>query len=109
MDPNKTLDSAEESADAAGHGEHLVPYHVFVNVWLALVGLTVITVGASYLDLKQMTLFTAMLIASVKVSLVIMYFMHVRYDSKVISYFLIACLVTYAIFVALTFADYSFR
>ena len=103
------MTDSQDTAAHDDHEEHLVPYHVFVNVWLALVGLTLVTVGASYLDLKQMTMFTAMLIACVKISLVIMYFMHVRYDSKIISYFLIACLVTYAIFVALTFADYSFR
>ena len=107
MDPNETLDSAQETADAAEG--HLVPYPVFVTVWLALVGLTLVTVGASYLDLKQMAMFTALLIATVKVSLVLMYFMHLRYDAKILTWFLIACIGTYAIFVALTLADYSFR
>jgi cytochrome c oxidase subunit 4 len=86
-----------------------VPLQVFVVVWLALVTLTIVTVGASYLDLKQMTMFTALAIASIKCSLVILYFMHMRWDQPILAWFLIACLGTYAIFVALTFADYSFR
>ena len=91
------------------HDDHIVPYKVFIIVWAALVGLTLVTVGASHLDLKQMTMFTALLIATIKGSLVILYFMHMRWDRPVLAYFLIACLLTYAIFVALTFTDYSFR
>ena len=102
------VDSAASAHDE--HEEHhLVPYKVFVNVWLVLVLLTGVTVGAAYLDLKHMAFFTAILIASVKCTLVIMYFMHVRYDKPLITYCLIAAFGTYAIFVLLTFADYAFR
>ena len=105
------MDTQDANAAAAEHPDepHLVPYGVFVAVWLALVGLTVVTVGASYLDLKQMAMFTALLIASVKCSLVILYFMHMRWDQPILAWFLIACLATYATFVALTFADYYYR
>ena len=104
---NAQHDNAAASHD--DHDAHLVPYKVFVFVWLALLGLTAVTVGASFLDLKQMTMFTALLIATVKCTLVILYFMHMRWDKPILAYFLIACLLTYAIFVALTFSDYAFR
>jgi hypothetical protein len=35
--------------------------------------------------------------------------MHIRYERRIFAYMLIAILATYAIFVILTFADYSFR
>ena len=88
---------------------HVVPYRTYVNVWLALVGLTFVTVGAAYTDLKQMAIFTAILIATVKALLVILYFMHIRFEKPVFTWFLVAALGTYALFLILTFADYSFR
>ena len=38
---------------------HHVPYRTYINVWLILMGLTAVTVGAALLDLKQMAVFTA--------------------------------------------------
>ena len=99
----------ETQTAEAEHEPHLVPYSVFVNVWLALVVLTFVTVGASYLDLKHMAIMTAILIATVKGTLVVMYFMHMRYDNKIIMWFAIAGFVTYAVFLLLTFADYYYR
>jgi cytochrome c oxidase subunit 4 len=94
-----------------GHAEehHLVPYKAYVAVWLALCTLTLVTIGAGYADLKHMGILVAMLIATVKVTLVILYFMHIRYEGKVLAWFLIAGFGTYAIFIALTFADYYYR
>ena len=88
---------------------HLVPYRTYVNVWLGLVVLTVITVGASMLNLGHLAVFTAVLIAAVKCTLVLMYFMHLRYENKVFTIMLLATIFTYAIFVILTFADYVYR
>lgn len=91
------------------HEDHHVPYSTYVNVWIMLIALTGVTVGAAFTDLKHLAIFTAILIAVVKASLVILYFMHIRYERRIFAYMLIAILATYAIFVILTFADYSFR
>ena len=99
----------EAQAVDDGHEPHLVPYSVFINVWLALVVMTGVTVGASYLDLKHMAITTAILIACVKGTLVCMYFMHMRYDNKIILWFVIAGFGTFATFLLLTFADYYYR
>ena len=88
---------------------HLVPYRTYVNVWLALVLLTGITGGAAVLDLGHLAMFTAVLIASVKCTLVLMYFMHLRFENKIFTIMLLASIFTYAIFVILTFADYAYR
>jgi cytochrome c oxidase subunit 4 len=55
-------------------------------VGAALLVLTAITVGASYIDLGSILVnfVVAMLIASVKASLVLLYFMHMKYESKLI-------------------------
>lgn len=82
---------------------------LYVMVWGGLLFLTVVTVGVTYLDLKKFAVFTAMLIATTKAGLVAMYFMHLRYESRVYSILLMVALGALAVFLALTFADIGFR
>ena len=96
----------------SGHeqeAQHISPVRVYVTIWLALMGLTVITVSVSYLNMYKFTVFTAMLIATIKVTLVVLYFMHIRFEKAIYTYMILAVLATYGTFVVLTFADYSFR
>jgi cytochrome c oxidase subunit 4 len=88
---------------------HLPPYALYVKIWVALVVLTVMTVSVSYLDMQKFTVFTALLIATVKATLVLLYFMHVRFEKPIFIYMIVAVLLVYAVFVFLTFSDYAFR
>ncbi len=88
---------------------HEVPYSTYINVWLLLMVLTGVTIGAALLDMKQMAVFVAILIATIKSTLVVLYFMHVRYENRLFTYMIVATFATYAIFLILTFADYGFR
>ena len=88
---------------------HLVPYRTYVFVWLALVGLTGLTVAAAFADMKHLSIFTALAVATLKSTLVLLYFMHLRYENKLFGIMFIAAIATFAVFLALTFADYSFR
>ncbi len=88
---------------------HVPGYGVYVKVWALLLGLTVVTVAASFADLKHVTMLVAVLIASVKVTLVALYFMHLRYDKAIYAWMLFVAGVTYAVFIALTFIDYWSR
>ena len=97
------------SAMAHDEQAHHVPYRTYVNIWATLVVLTGITVGAAYTDLKHLAILTAVLIATVKSTLVALYFMHLRWEKRIFAYMVVAVLVTYGIFLGLTFADYSFR
>ncbi len=90
--------------------EHfLVPYRVFVEVWMVLMILTAVTVGVSYLDMKNVRVLTALLIAAVKGSLVVLYFMHIRFEPRIYAVMIMVVLATYAIFIGLTFVDYWYR
>ena len=95
--------------DAQGAEHHLVPYRVYVAVWAALVILTAVTVGAKYANLQHLAIFTAILIATVKGTLVVLYFMHIRFEKLIFPVMILVLLVTYAIFIGLTFADYFYR
>ncbi|MCP4654406.1 MAG: cytochrome-c oxidase [bacterium] len=88
---------------------HLVPYRVYVVVWAALLALTAITVGVSYLDLKHVAILTAVLIAAVKGSLVLLYFMNIRFEKPLFVIMILAVMGTYGIFIGLTFTDYFYR
>ena len=81
----------------------------WLHVWAALLVLTVITVGVSYLDMKHVTVLTALLIATVKGTLVLLYFMHLRFEKPIYAVMVLVVLGTYAIFVGLTFSDYAYR
>lgn len=89
--------------------QHVVPYGLYVAVWLALLALTVVTVAVSYLDMKNVTVLTAMIIAGGKAMLVLLYFMHVRFEKPVYALMIVAAFGTYAIFIGLTFVDYWYR
>jgi cytochrome c oxidase subunit 4 len=88
---------------------HMVPYKVYVYIWAALVILTGITVGASYMQLGHVAIFTAILIATVKAGLVLMYFMHIRFEKPIFTVMILATLAAYGIFIGLTFTDYFYR
>jgi cytochrome c oxidase subunit 4 len=88
---------------------HIVPYSIYVNVWLALLALTVITVSVSYIDMRNVAILTAVLIATVKCTLVLLYFMHIRFGKPLYAIMILAVLGTYATFIGLTFADYGYR
>ena len=92
------------------HSDHqIVPYRVYLIVWLGLLALTVVTVGVSYIDMRNVAILTAVLIASVKCTLVLLYFMHLRFSKLLYTVMILVVLATYAIFIGLTFADYGYR
>ena len=89
---------------------HTVPgTRFYVGIWLTLVLLTGLTVGVTYLDLRKLAVIAAVLIATIKAALVVLYFMHLRYESRMFTTFLLVALSAFAIFIVLTFADLSYR
>ena len=88
---------------------HSPGYGSYIMVWLGLVALTSITVSVAGLHLGSLTLVTALIIACTKTMLVASYFMHIKFEPRVFKGFVIVCLVTFIIFVILTFTDYSYR
>lgn len=92
---------ASEGVPAA----HVVPLRVLVRVWGALLALTVTTVVAAGMDLGNYNLGVAMLIATLKATLVLLYFMHLRYDRPVLAIVFGTALLFVALFVSITLLD----
>lgn len=89
--------------------QHHVPYSVYIIVWAGLLLLTVVTVSVAYVDMKHVTVLTAMVIATCKAMLVLLYFMHIRFEKPIYALMIVAAFGTYAIFIGLTFVDYLYR
>ena len=90
--------------------EHIVPVRVYAGVFLALMAGTALTVFAAFHDFPwQFNTVIALTIAVIKATLVVLYFMHVRYSSRLIWVIVTAALFWLAILFALTFSDYWTR
>ena len=59
-------------------------YRNYILVWVALLLLTFVTWRVSFVPLGLMNVTVAMLIASLKASLVALFFMHLRYENKLV-------------------------
>jgi cytochrome c oxidase subunit 4 len=103
---------SEEIQTGSAHAEthaHDSGYGIYIMVWLGLVALTSITVTIAGIHLGSLTLIAALTIAVIKTTLVVTYFMHVRFDNLTIKVFIFVCLLIFIIIMILTFSDLSFR
>ena len=90
--------------------EHIVPVRVYITIFLALMVGTTLTVFAALHDFPwQFNTVIALTIASIKATLVVLYFMHVRYSSRLVWVIVASALFWLAILFALTFSDYWTR
>ncbi len=80
-------------------------YRPYIIVWIALLILTGITWGVSYINLGLGNLTVALLIASVKAALVALYFMHLRFENKLVWAFALTPLFFLALIIFGTLAD----
>jgi cytochrome c oxidase subunit IV len=90
--------------------EHIVHPRVYITIFLALMLGTGLTVLAAFRDFPgPLNAVVALTIAVVKATLVILYFMHVRYSSRLIWLVIGSALFWLAIMFALTISDYWTR
>ncbi len=89
--------------------EHIVSVKSYVAVFAALMVLTVVTVLASRVNLGPLNTVVALAIAVFKATLVILYFMHVRYSTRLTQVTVVAGFLWLVIMIGLTFSDYLTR
>lgn len=91
-----------------GH-HHVSSTAMFTNVLIALLFLTIITVGASRVDFGSANMLIAMAIASVKASLVIAFFMHVKWDTAINKIVFLSSFLFLSLLFVFTLADQATR
>jgi len=89
--------------------EHVVTRKVYFAIFGALMVGTALTVWVANYDLGQWNAVVALTIAVIKATLVILYFMHVRYSSKLTWVFVCAGIIWLIILFAFTLSDYLTR
>ncbi len=90
--------------------EHIVPLRIYVTIFLALLLGTGLTVWAGLQDFPgPLNVVIALTIAVIKATLVVLYFMHARYSSRLIWVVFTSALFWLAILFALTLNDYWTR
>lgn len=88
---------------------HIIPVSLFTKVFAALIVLTGVTVGVAQVNFGMMNIVIAMLVASVKASLVIFFFMHGKYENKIVWTYMVIPFILLAIMIGGVFTDDPFR
>lgn len=94
---------------------HIIEPYVYYRVFGILIVLFIATVGAAFFNLSEMlnwapaNIVVALMIAVAKATVIVLYFMHVKYSSRLTQIFAGAGLIWLAILFIFTFADYFTR
>ena len=89
--------------------QQIEPTRTYVTVFVSLIGLTLLTTGVAFIDLGPFNTVVAMAVAFFKMSLVILYFMHVRHSGGLVRIALVAGFFWLALLIGLTMSDYQTR
>lgn len=92
-----------------GEKHHIVGYRTHFLVLLGLIVLTTITVLITKVQLGPLNTAAAMLIACAKAAIVLLYFMHLKFDQKIFRFMVTLVLAIYAVVILITFFDYLYR
>lgn len=88
---------------------HIVPYRVYVIILVALVALTLLSIGITHIELGKYTVAGALIFAVIKSFLVLTYFMHLKYDKLYIKLMVGFVFAILAVTIVVTFLDYLYR
>ena len=97
-------------AEHTEHSEHISSSSFYWLIWAILIGATFLTAWIATIDLGMFNTIVALFIATCKASIVVLFFMHVKYTSeKMTKAVLIAAVFWLLLLLVLSLADYSTR
>ena len=85
--------------------EHVLPQKLYVLVFAALIAFTALTTWVAYIDLGVLNTVVALVIAVSKATLVVLFFMHLKYQAGMTRVVLLAAVLWLAILIVLTLSD----
>jgi cytochrome c oxidase subunit 4 len=89
--------------------EHIVPKRVYYTIFVILMVCTLLTVWVAFLDLGVLNTVAALVIAVFKTTLVVLFFMHVKYSTRLTWAVVVGSVFWLGILLALTMGDYLTR
>jgi cytochrome c oxidase subunit 4 len=96
-------------SDHNDNEHHIVSPWIYLAIVGALLVLTATTVAASYVEMGVFNPIVALGIAVIKAMLVVLFFMHVKYSTKLTKLTVGAGVFTFLVLVGMTLADYMTR
>jgi len=96
-------------AEHEEHTEHIVPPGIYAAIITTLLVLTGITVFAAFINLGRFNIVVALVIATLKATLVVLFFMHAKYVPKRTKLVIISGIFWLALLLFLTMSDYVSR
>jgi len=88
---------------------HVVPKRIYFFIFGALLAMTALTTGMAYVDLGQWNTVVALLIACCKATLVVLFFMHLRWSPRLMRIVVLSAILWLAILISLTTTDFFTR
>lgn len=88
---------------------HITPYRTYVIVLLSLLVLTALSVTVTTIELGPLTVTIALILATAKALMVLIYFMHLKFDNIIYSIMLGFVIFSIISIIVVTFLDYLFR
>jgi cytochrome c oxidase subunit IV len=89
--------------------QHILSYKTLGFVLVSLLVLTGITVGVSYVHMGFFNVPIALMIASTKATIVLLFFMHLKFEGKLIAVSFTSTVIVLCIMIGFTFWDVAFR
>lgn len=91
------------------HENHISSDSLNWTVLIILLILTTLSILAIKIHLGAFTVALALIIASVKVTIVLTYFMHLKFENSLLRIMVGGVFLLFAVVIAITFIDYYFR
>jgi cytochrome c oxidase subunit 4 len=88
---------------------HILPKRVYYTIFAILMFCTYLTVQIAFFDLGPLNTIAALAIACFKATIVILFFMHVKYSTRLTWAVVLGSIFWFAILIALTMSDYLTR
>ena len=88
---------------------HVTSYKTLGYVLLLLLVFTTITINVTSYNLKAWNVTIALAIAGIKGYFVLTYFMHLKYENRIIRAFVLVVFSLFVTIFAITFIDYLYR
>jgi cytochrome c oxidase subunit IV len=88
---------------------HITPYRLYATILVILLFLTAITIIVTWFDAGAFAIAIAMGVASIKATLVLLYFMHIKFDNWLIKALVGLVVLLLVVIFVITFFDYLFR
>jgi cytochrome c oxidase subunit IV len=108
--PGTSLEPLNEHDPNPAHDDfHIVPPILYIKIFAVLLVGTGLTVGAAFVDMGAFNPVIAILIACIKAVLVVLFFMHVFYSSRLMKLTVAAGFFTFLVLITMTLTDYLSR